>query len=198
MKFITLLPLLSVAFASPLDERDYCRPSRKTYVAKYDDLPFVEPGPNPIPNPYNGLTYTTFQVDQYDGFIPPTSGNQWTMAFGGSGNISVTWLNIRSPAKETYALESFSFACVSGVPQPECAISMWGFKSSGKPIKRVIKFPALGPAPIDAYVMNRTTFGREWSDLKSVGFSIARADNGGDMFGGLALDDVKYTVKKSC
>lgn len=46
--------------------------------------------------------------------------------------------------------------------------------------------------------MNRTTFSREWRDLKSIGFSITRADNGGDMFGGLALDDVKYTVYSKC
>lgn len=46
--------------------------------------------------------------------------------------------------------------------------------------------------------MNRTTFSRDWQDLKSVGFSIARKDNGGDMFGGLALDDVKYTITQKC
>jgi hypothetical protein len=43
--------------------------------------------------------------------------------------------------------------------------------------------------------MNRTRFGGEWSDLKSLGFSIAMADNGGDMFGGLMIDDLKYTIK---
>lgn len=86
---VTIVPLLVAAFAAPVADNYGCRPSRKTYVAQYDDLPFVEPGPNPIPSPYNGLSYTTFQVDQYDGFIPPTSGNQWTMAFGGSGNMSV-------------------------------------------------------------------------------------------------------------
>ena len=81
-----LLGIIIPIFATPTS--DYCKESHK-YIARYDDLPFVEPGPNPIPSGYNGLSYTTFQVDQYDGFIPPTSGNQWTMAFGGSGNISV-------------------------------------------------------------------------------------------------------------
>ena len=85
----TLLQLIAATVATPVANNGYCRPSQKTYVAQYDDLPFVEPGANPLPSPYNGLTYTTFQVDQYDGFIPPTSGNQITMAFGGSGNISV-------------------------------------------------------------------------------------------------------------
>ncbi len=46
--------------------------------------------------------------------------------------------------------------------------------------------------------MNHTSFAKEFEGLKSVGFSIARADNGGDMFGGLALDDVKYTLRKDC
>jgi hypothetical protein len=46
--------------------------------------------------------------------------------------------------------------------------------------------------------MNQTTFSGEWSGLKSVGFSIARADNGGDLYGGLALDDVTYTIKTVC
>jgi hypothetical protein len=102
------------------------------------------------------------------------------------------------PPKSTFELDSFSYACVSGVPQPECAISVYGWKASGRVIKRVIKFPYLGPAPVDAYVMNKTRFSGEWKDLKSVGFSIARADNGGDMFGGLALDDIKYTITFGC
>jgi hypothetical protein len=81
--------IFSVAFAIPSTDPNYCRPSSKTYIAQYDDLKFNDGDPSPIPSPYNGLVYTLFQVDQYDGFIPPTSGNQWTMAYGGSGNISV-------------------------------------------------------------------------------------------------------------
>jgi hypothetical protein len=46
--------------------------------------------------------------------------------------------------------------------------------------------------------MNTTSFGREWQGLKSVGFSIARKDNGGDMYAGLWLDDVKYTITTEC
>lgn len=103
------------------------------------------------------------------------------------------------PSKQTFQLESFSFACVSGVPQPECAISIWGWKAGGRAIKRVIKFPRLDPGHFTyEYVMNRTSFSGEWQELKSVGFSIAQADNGGDMFGGLALDDVKYTITQKC
>ena len=98
------------------------------------------------------------------------------------------------PPNSTFELDSFSYACVAGVPQPECAISIYGWKTNGKIIKRVLKFPKLDPAPVDAYVMNKTRFSREWKDLKSLGFSIARADNGGDMFGGLALDDLAYTL----
>jgi hypothetical protein len=66
-----------------------CKPTKEAKVARFDDLSFNEGSMNPIPPHYYGLSYFTFQVDQYDGFIPPTSGNQWTMAFGGSGNISI-------------------------------------------------------------------------------------------------------------
>ncbi|ORY19233.1 hypothetical protein BCR34DRAFT_582408 [Clohesyomyces aquaticus] len=193
---ITNLALaFSLAYASPVTH-EKCRPVRTTHIAKYDDLPFVEPGPNPIPPHYYGLSYFTFQVDQYDGFIPPTSGNQWTMAFGGSGNISIP----DSPPKQMFDLESFSFACDSGIPQPECAISIWGWKEGGKVIKRTINYPRLDPGHvIEDFKMNKTTFNWQWKDLKSIGFSIARADNGGDMYGGLALDDLKYTItEKQC
>lgn len=108
-------------------------------------------------------------------------------------------LIIASPPKQTFQLESLSFACVSGVPQPECAISIWGWKASAKVINRVINFPSLDPGHlVGGYIMNKTSFSWEWRDLKSVGFSIARADNGGDMYGGLALDDVKYTLNFGC
>jgi hypothetical protein len=83
---IALLAIIPFTFAAP---KPPCRPVKTSYTAQYDDLPYVEPGPNPIPPHYYGLSYTTFQVDRYDFWIPPTSGNQWTMAFGGSGNISV-------------------------------------------------------------------------------------------------------------
>jgi hypothetical protein len=87
---LAAISLLAVAHGTPVAEDRYgCTPGRKSYIAQYDDLPFLEPDPSPIPTPYNGLNYTLFQVDQYDGFIPPTSGNQWTMAYGGSGNISI-------------------------------------------------------------------------------------------------------------
>lgn len=107
-------------------------------------------------------------------------------------------LNCSRPPKSTFELESFSYACDSGIPQPACDISVWGWKSNGKVIKRVIRYPALNPAPVGSYIMNKTSFSREWHDIKSLGFSIARADNGGDMFGGLALDDIKYTITFGC
>jgi hypothetical protein len=83
--------LASSISAAPVadDIEKGCYPIREAKIARYDDLPFVEPGANPIPPHYYGLSYITFQVDQYDGFIPPTSGNQTAMAFGGSGNITI-------------------------------------------------------------------------------------------------------------
>jgi hypothetical protein len=67
----------------------YCPTSMPMSVG-FDDLPFNEGSDNPIPRPYNALTYYLFQVDQYDGFIPPTSGNQWAIAYGDSGRIRIT------------------------------------------------------------------------------------------------------------
>jgi hypothetical protein len=114
------------------------------------------------------------------------------------GFVAVIILTVSRPPKSTFELDSFSYACVAGIPQAACAISVWGWKSSGKVIKRVITYPRLDPAPVGSFVMNRTTFSQEWKDLKSVGFSIARADDGGDMFAGLALDDVAYTITFGC
>jgi hypothetical protein len=76
---LALLPLVSLTAAAPP-----CWPTHESYTATYDDL---EDGA--VPLLYEGLTYTTFQVDQYDGFIKPTSGDKWAIAYGGSGNISV-------------------------------------------------------------------------------------------------------------
>lgn len=88
---LALLVVASVVLAAPTADSDStkCHPDKAYKVARYDDLPFNEPGPTPIPPHYYGLSYITFQVDQYDGWIPPTSGNQTAIAFGGSGNITV-------------------------------------------------------------------------------------------------------------
>lgn len=99
------------------------------------------------------------------------------------------------PPNQVFSLDSFSYACVSGVPQPECRISIWGYKDNGRIITDTITFPQLDPGhPLEDFKMNKTRLSGQWKDLKSVGFSIARADNGGDMFGGLALDDVEYEI----
>jgi len=113
------------------------------------------------------------------------------MAFGGSGNITV------NDPSTSVTLKSFTYACNAGVPQPECAISMWGFKGKRLAAHQVITFPQLdsGHYPSE-FVMNATTLGPKWSKLTSVGFSIARKDNGGEMYGGLMIDDLKYTISK--
>ncbi|KAK4159281.1 hypothetical protein QBC43DRAFT_327574 [Cladorrhinum sp. PSN259] len=181
---VALLALLAVpsALANPHD---------KLYVANYDDLPWDELNPNPLPAGYKGLTYNIFLVDQYDGFIQPTSGSQYAMAFGGSGNITV-----QDPST-SLTLKSFTYACNSGVPQPACAISMWGYKRSRLVAHQVIVFPQLDSGHYTwEFVMNATTLGPKWRELTSVGFSIARQDNGGDMYGGLMIDDLKYTISK--
>ncbi len=102
----TSLVLLTVALAAPTPDNGYCYPSRENKVAQYDDLPWVEGQRNPIPTPYLGLDYNIFQVDRNDGFIPPTSGDQWTMAFGGSGNISVPDRYATTRLSPSYILDS--------------------------------------------------------------------------------------------
>jgi hypothetical protein len=58
---------------------------------QYDELHWEEPFKtgNPIPRGYKDLDYGSFQVDRYDGFIIPDSGQQYAMSFEGRGNISV-------------------------------------------------------------------------------------------------------------
>jgi hypothetical protein len=82
-----LLPLAHLTIAAPSSST--CKPTKESKIAQFDDLTFNDGSASPIPPHYYGLSYFTFQVDQYDGFIPPTSGNQWVMAYGGSGNISI-------------------------------------------------------------------------------------------------------------
>jgi hypothetical protein len=82
-----LIPLAHLTIAAPSSSG--CKPTKESKLAQFDDLPFNDGSASPIPPHYYGLSYSTFQVDQYDGFIPPTSGNQWAMAYGGSGNISI-------------------------------------------------------------------------------------------------------------
>ncbi|KAH4016781.1 hypothetical protein HBH70_233370 [Parastagonospora nodorum] len=196
-KALALLFLVSSGLSAPTSDASTndCHPTKELKTAKYDDLRFDDGGFNPIPPHYYGLSYTAFQVDQYDGWFPPTSGNQTAVAYGGSGNFSVP----DSPPKQTFDLESFSYACIGGIPQPECAISVWGWKPDGRKLFRPITFPRLDPGHYpNEFVMNATTFGKDWQGLKSVGFSIARKDNGGDMYAGLWLDDVKYTITTGC
>jgi hypothetical protein len=91
------------------------------------------------------------------------------------------------------------YACDSGVPQPECAISVWGYRDGRLAVKEKVTFPAIesGHESQD-FVMNSTTFDWRWRFIDSIGFSIARADNGESMFGGLMLDAVSYTVNTGC
>jgi hypothetical protein len=162
---------------------------------QYDELHWEEPidGPNPIPTSYKGLDYDTFQVDQYDGFIIPASGNQYAMSFEGHGNISV------HEKHWTFSLKSLSYACSGGVPRPACAISMWGFRGKQLVAKRVLTFPALEPGHFPGeFVMNATVFDQRWSRLSSVGFANARADNGEMIYSGLMVDDLRYTLEGKC
>jgi hypothetical protein len=101
------------------------------------------------------------------------------------------------PPRQTFDLHSFAFACDAGVPQPPCAVSVNGTKADGDIVHRTLIFPRLDPGHVlSDFVMNRTHFGPHFKDLKSLSFSIANAETGGDIFGGLMLDDVKYTIKE--
>ncbi|KAK5655982.1 hypothetical protein OQA88_5120 [Cercophora sp. LCS_1] len=169
----------------------------QNHIAKYDELHWEEPVEtgNPIPSNYKGLDYDIFQVDQYDGFINPASGKQYAMSFEGRGNISVHDKNPRS----SFTLKSLSYACSGGVPQPACAIAMWGFRGKQLVAQRVVTFPALDPGHYpNEFVMNVTTFDRRWSKLTSLGFANSRADNGEMIYGGLMIDDLRYVLEGEC
>jgi hypothetical protein len=96
-------------------------------------------------------------------------------------------------------LHSFSYACIVGIPQPECSILVFGFKATGEVVTQTVVFPALEPGHYaDEFLMNETVFGEEWSGLKGVAFSMTRSEDGGDMYGGLAIDDLEYTLNTLC
>ncbi|KAK0619138.1 hypothetical protein B0T14DRAFT_518616 [Immersiella caudata] len=165
------------------------------HLAKYDELLWKEPidGPNLIPLNYKGLDYSIFQVDRYDGFIMPASGNQYAMSFEGRGNITA------HSRHTTITLHSISYACSGGVPQPACAISIWGFRWKQLVAQRVVTFPALEPGHSPSeFVMNQTLFDQQWSGLTSVGFATARADNGEMIYSGLMVDELRYALVDVC
>jgi hypothetical protein len=77
-------------------------------------------------------------------------------------------------------------------------VSVSATKTNGDVIHRVLTFPRLDPGHVTSdFIMNTTQFGPRFKDLKSLSFSIASAEDGGDIFGGLMLDDVKYTIKQT-
>jgi hypothetical protein len=91
-------------------------------------------------------------------------------------------------------LESFYYACDSGVPQPECKVSIAGYRGNTKVVAITLDFPAIPSGiPVGSVGMNFTSFAG-WNYLTHVDFSIARADTGGDFFGALMLDNVKYRL----
>jgi hypothetical protein len=76
---------------------------------------------------------------------------------------------------------------------------MVGWRNNRVAAQRRLIFPRLDPGhEAKDFLLNFTEFGAAWRDLTSVGFSIARADNGGDMYGGLIIDDLRYTVETRC
>ncbi|KAF1943935.1 hypothetical protein EJ02DRAFT_432881 [Clathrospora elynae] len=194
--FIPILAFLTNAFAATsVSNADHCCPTREPKCAEYEDLTFNDGAASPIPSPYNGLDYQTFQVDQYDGFISPASGKQWAISYEAQGLIGIS----DESSLTTFDLHSLSYACVAGIPQPECAILIFGFKKSDDVVTRTLIFPRLDPGhSVEQFVMNSTTFGDEWTGLTDMAFGMTRSDDGGSMFGGLAIDDLRYTLNTAC
>jgi hypothetical protein len=98
------------------------------------------------------------------------------------------------PLIKSFNLESFYYACDSGIPQPDCEVSIAGYRRDTKVVSKHLFFPAL-PSGIlvGSVVMNSTSFAG-WDYLTHVDFSIVRADTGGDFFGALLLDNIKYRL----
>lgn len=66
-------------------------------------------------------------------------------------------------------------------------------------MNRTIVYPQLDPDHSqEDFKMNKTSFGREWVGLTSIGFGIAKYDDGGNMYGGLAIDDLRYALRTRC
>jgi len=87
---LLLLATLALGAPKPDPFPDSNLPCLAEQTALYDDLPWNEAGPNPIPSPYVRLDYDTVQVGQYPYSAPmiPASGNQYAISYGGTGSIS--------------------------------------------------------------------------------------------------------------
>lgn len=107
---------------------------------------------------------------------------------------------------QTYSLLSFSYACSSGIPQPACKVNIEGYKydrpnmNGPRYVYESVVYPKVESGhSIGDLVMNSTkgkmVFGKEWTGLTYLKWSIEREVDGGDMVGAFVLDDFEYTVE---
>jgi hypothetical protein len=101
--------------------------------------------------------------------------------------------------KQSFDLQSFSYACVAGVPQPECSILVIGWTTNGTILTKTITYPQLDPGHYGREVlMSSTSFNDEWLGLDGIAFSAGWNVDGVDFYGGLAIDDLNYTMQYGC
>ncbi|KAJ9642482.1 hypothetical protein H2201_008359 [Coniosporium apollinis] len=208
MKFLSLsclvLSALTSASAIPSDDDDKkageCkqRGKERTYVAKYDDLPFTESpdDPTPIGTNYLGLKYTNFFVDAYDGGINPSSGSNVAISYDcGAAPRSIA---VAKPG-DNFDLLSTYIACNAGYPQGDCRTTVTGTRKNGNKVSQELVYPALDSSvPL---VMTKVEFtnSSKWKDLVNVNFgpSIFVDEYGDERCAAFQIDDFTY-AKKDC
>ncbi|MCJ1257680.1 hypothetical protein MMC24_005506 [Lignoscripta atroalba] len=193
LHFVTFLLVASASLLPATLATGTCRKKKTTttaHTANFDDLPALDDPRSQVTTPYNSLAFPNFYIETYvtQNFLIPASGDQYTISYD-TRISSITALYPGSTVK-SFALESLYYACIQGVPQDECVITITGYKSRGVVTKTVV-YPALVP-PVDpsTVTMRMATFGSEWSELQTVSFSISL---GG--YGGLVLDSLNYTTE---
>jgi hypothetical protein len=100
---------------------------------------------------------------------------------------------------QTFDLQSFSYACVAGVPQPECSVVMVGWTPNGTIFTKTFTYPQLDAGHHEhEYLMSSISFNDVWTGLAGIAFSVGWSIDGVGFYGGLAIDDLNYTMNYEC
>lgn len=159
-------------------------------TADYDDLIQNDP----IPATYKGLIYENFYVDEFDGFIKPTSGKNMLISY--DSNIA----RVIKPAKGTFDLYTMDVACSSGFPQASCEIVVQGFTKAGLANQATYFYNALDSTTPQPFPMSTMPF-KQWKDLTEIRILSARlTDRAPDdpFTPGFVIDDLRYNLKGAC
>lgn len=190
----TVTPTITPTSTTPTQTTTYsaCAPTLQLFTATFDDIPYNTASPEPAypPTPYNGLTYSNWFLDEYTGFIKPSSGNTTIISY----DARIPRIIKRSSPNQTFRLKQLSYACSSGYPQNECTLTVVGIgaKEYGvKTVRQQLTYPKLDNQV--GFFMRNWTFDANWGYLEEVRVEGGIIDGTSD-YTGVLLDSIDYEL----